>query len=110
MNRRCAIVSLSITVLIAGGGAVSALAGTSASATQAAPPAPPASEFSPRVDNPWYPLAPGTIYTYRGVKDGQPARDVMTVTHRTRRIAGVNCVVIEDRLYLGGHLGERTTE
>jgi hypothetical protein len=111
MNRRCAIVSLSITVLITGGGAASALAGNSASVTQkAAPLLPPASEFSPRVDNPWYPLKPGTSYTYRGVKDGQPARDVMTVTHRTRRIGGVNCVVIEDRLYLSGHLGERTTE
>jgi hypothetical protein len=108
---RFVIVPLSIAFLVAGGAAVSASAGASASAIRkAAPPVPPASQFSARVDNPWYPLKPGTIYTYRGVKDGQPARDVMTVTRRTRRIAGVNCVVIEDRLYLDGHLGERTTE
>jgi hypothetical protein len=70
----------------------------------------PASDFSPRVTNPWYPLTPGARYDYRGQKDGQPARDVLTVTHRTKVVAGVRCVVIQDRLYLSGHLAERTTE
>jgi hypothetical protein len=66
--------------------------------------------FSARVDNPWYPLDPGTTYVYRGVKDGRPARDVFTATHRTRKVDGVPCVVVEDRLYLSGRLEERTTE
>jgi hypothetical protein len=66
--------------------------------------------FSARVDNPWYPLEPGTTFTYRGVKDGQPSRDVFTVTHRTTTVDGVPCVVVNDSLYLSGHLGERTTE
>jgi hypothetical protein len=66
--------------------------------------------FSARVDNPWYPLKPGTTYTYLGAKDGHPARDVLTVTHRTRTIGGASCVVVEDRLYLSGRLEERTTE
>src|SRR5205823_5389869 len=68
------------------------------------------SGFSARVDNPWFPLRPGTTYVYRGVKDGQPSRDVLTVTHMTTRIAGVPCVVVHDRLYLRGRLGERTTD
>jgi len=71
---------------------------------------PKASDFSPRVDNPWYPLRAGSSYVYRGVKDGHPSRDVMTVTHRIRIIDGVPCRVVEDRLYLSGYLGERTTE
>lgn len=71
---------------------------------------PPPNQFSARVDNPWYPLKPGTTYVYRGVKDGEPARDVFAVTHRTRKIDGVPCVVVEDRLYLSGKLEERTTE
>src|SRR5947209_16432252 len=66
--------------------------------------------FSARVDNPWYPLEPGTTYTYRGVKDGKPSRDVFAVTHQTTRIDGAPCVVIQDRLYLSGYLEERTTE
>ena len=68
------------------------------------------SGFSARVDNPWFPLKPGTTYVYRGVKDGQPSRDVVTVTHKTKTIAGAPCVVVEDRLYLRGRLEERTTD
>ena len=66
--------------------------------------------FSVRVINPWFPLIPGTTFVYTGVKDGKPSRDVMTVTHRTAVIGGAPCVVIDDRVYLAGHLGERTTD
>jgi hypothetical protein len=66
--------------------------------------------FSPNVTNPWFPLRPGVTLVYRGVKDGKPARDVVTVTGRTRVVGGVRCRVVEDRLYLGGRLAERTTD
>jgi hypothetical protein len=68
------------------------------------------SGFSARVDNPWFPLRPGTTYVYRGVKDGEPARDVLTVTHDVKAIQGAPCVVVKDRLYLRGRLEERTTD
>ena len=70
----------------------------------------PGSGFSAHVDNPWFPLKPGTTYVYRGVKDGLPSRDVVTVTHKTKTIAGAPCVVVDDRLYLRGRLEERTTD
>jgi hypothetical protein len=66
--------------------------------------------FSARVDNPWYPLKPGSTYIYRGTKDGEPSREVMTVTHRTKVIDGARCVVIQDLLYLRGRLEERTID
>ena len=66
--------------------------------------------FSANVDNPWFPLKPGTSYRYAGVKDGQRSRDVVTVTSRVRTIAGVPCVTVDDRLYLRGRLRERTTD
>ena len=66
--------------------------------------------FRAHVDNPWFPLTPGTTYVYNGVKDGKPSREVLTVTHRARTIAGAPCVVVDDRLYLGGHLAERTDD
>ena len=72
--------------------------------------APIPSDFSARVDNPWFPLKPGTVYVYHGVKDGQTARDVVRVTHETKRIDGVPCAVVEDRLYLRGRLHESTTD
>ena len=66
--------------------------------------------FAPRVDNPWFPLTPGTTFVYRGVKDGKAARDVFTVLHSTKMIQGVRCTTVSDRLYLAGRLEERTTD
>ena len=67
------------------------------------------SSFSANVTNAWFPLRPGSVYRYRGVKDGEPSREVMAVTHRTRTIDGARCVVVSDLLYLRGKLEERTT-
>jgi hypothetical protein len=80
---------------------VLALAGT---AQGASPP------FSAHVTNPWFPLAPGSRYVYTGIKDGRPSREVLTVTRRTQTIAGKPCAVVDDRLFIGGRLGERTTD
>jgi hypothetical protein len=88
--------------------AVLAAAGLPGPAGSSAAPKP--SDFRARVDNPWFPLRPGTTYVYRGVKDGQPSRDVLTVTHEKKTIAGAPCVVVQDRLYLRGRLRERTTD
>jgi hypothetical protein len=62
------------------------------------------------VDNPWFPLRPGNRLVYRGMEDGLPARDVVFTTYRTKVIDGVICRVEHDRLFLRGHLRERTTD
>ena len=101
-------VGLALTALIAAG------CGSSHKAAPATKPATasPArySGFSAQVTNPWYPLKPGSVYVYRGVKDGERSREVMTVTHRTKTIDGASCVVVSDLLYLRGRLEERTTD
>jgi hypothetical protein len=66
--------------------------------------------FVARVTNPWFPLRPGTTYVYRGVKDGEATRDVVTVTARTRVFAGVRATEVHDRLYERGRLEERTSD
>ena len=71
---------------------------------------PPDSAFSARVDNQWFPLLPGTRYLYNGIKDGRASREILTVTHQIRTIDGVPCVVVRDRLFVRGHLAERTTD
>jgi len=75
-----------------------------------APPMPPPSSFSARVDNPWFPLLPGTRWVYTGVKDGNATRDVVIATHRVKSIEGVPSVAVSDRLYMRGRLEERTTD
>jgi hypothetical protein len=67
-------------------------------------------DFGPRVDNPWFPLTPGRILVYTGTKDGRKALDLFVATHRTRMIDGVRTRVVEDRLYLGNVLEERTSD
>jgi hypothetical protein len=67
-------------------------------------------EFVPHVTNPWFPLEPGTTYIYKGVKDMKQTRDVVTVTYRTRKIAGVRATEVRDLLYEAGHLEERTSD
>jgi hypothetical protein len=76
-------------------------------------PTPKASHFghaATRVTNPWFPLARGSIYVYDGQKDGKQARDVMTVTQKTKMISGIRALPVADRLFLNGVLAERTTD
>jgi hypothetical protein len=67
-------------------------------------------DFSPRVDNRWFPLTPGRTLVYTGTKDGEKALDLVVATHRTRMIDGVRTRVVEDRLYLDNVLEERTSD
>ena len=70
----------------------------------------PATKFVARVTNPWFPLRPETTFVYVGEKDGGQGRDVVHVTARTKKIRGVRCTAVEDRLYAHGRLEERTTD
>jgi len=60
------------------------------------------------IDNPYFPLHPGTTWVYDGVKDGAPLHDVMTVTRRTRTIMGVTVTVVRDTDWEDGLLAENT--
>jgi hypothetical protein len=66
--------------------------------------------FQGVVDNPWFPLKPGSVRLYAGVKDGKPARNVFVVTHGTQSIDGVPCVIVHDQLFLSNVLTEDTTD
>jgi hypothetical protein len=74
------------------------------------PPLPPAREFVRRIDDPWFPLEPGTVLAYRGEDEGVPATDVVRVTRGTHEILGVRATVIRDRVREGGRLVERTAD
>jgi hypothetical protein len=48
------------------------------------------------VTNPFLPFKPGTVFTYRGVKDGETQIEHATVLHRTKSILGVRATVVHD--------------
>ena len=66
--------------------------------------------FVGHVDNPWFPLRPGTTYVYRGAQEGDPVRDTVRVLRSTRRIQGVRCTAVRDQVFVKGRLAERTTD
>jgi len=59
--------------------------------------------FVATIDNPFFPLAPGTKWTYGGDE-----KVVVTVTTDTKMILGVPATVVRDRVFVGGELEEDT--
>jgi hypothetical protein len=65
-------------------------------------------DFVARVDNPFFPLTPGSRWHYRGHDDGGPFTDNMRVTHRTKTILGVSATVVHDVVLRHGKPRENT--
>jgi hypothetical protein len=84
-------------------------AGKSPTASPYAPAIDPA-RFTDHVTNRYFPLTPGTTYVYEGTKDGTPQRNEVTVTHDTKTILGVRCVVVHDVVTEEGNLVEETLD
>jgi hypothetical protein len=67
-------------------------------------------QFTTRIDNPYWPMAPGTqwIYRERG-ENGRTQRVTVTVTDRTKTVAtGVRAQVVHDVVTQGGAVVENT--
>ena len=67
-------------------------------------------EFTAAITNPWFPLEPGTRWTYRETtEDGEVVDVVVTATSVTREIAdGVTARVVRDTVTLDGEVIEDT--
>src|SRR5262245_9329031 len=66
--------------------------------------------FQARVDNPYYPLAPGTTYEYEERSQGETSANEIVVTRDTRTILGVLCTVVRDVVIQDGELSEETSD
>jgi len=64
--------------------------------------------FVNKIDNPYFPLTPGTTFTYRGETEGVPTRNVTIITNDTKVILGVTTTVVHDQVYENGVLAEDT--
>lgn len=59
-------------------------------------PSPDPGDFVATVDNPWFPLVPGTVLVYRSAGEQGSRTNTVTVTGKTRTVAGVTTVVVHD--------------
>lgn len=65
-------------------------------------------QFVDKVDNPFYPLTPGTRMIYEGPTEEGIERIVIEVTRDTKTVMGVKCVVVRDTVSLDGKVIEDT--
>ena len=68
------------------------------------------SNFVTRIDNPYFPLTPGTTFIYEGQTAEGFEHDEFAVTHNTRVIQDVTCVEVHDTVTLDGQLTEDTLD
>ena len=117
MRSAARIVALVVTLGLAGCGARGASAPRSPSAAQSPPPVATDADFDQanfthptEVANPWFPLVPGTRFTWEGHATDEGERVtrkvVFTVTDLTKVVNGVPTVVTYDNDFTSGELEE----
>jgi hypothetical protein len=119
MIARTTLIAAALAALVAGCNSDDGSSSSSSTAATSTTPAPVTTPYSPSIDpasfggpidNPYLPLRPGTVFRYRGVGDDGKTREFnkVTVTHKTKRIMGIDAVVVLDEVFAGGKPEERT--
>jgi hypothetical protein len=65
-------------------------------------------DFTTQIDNPYWPMIPGSHWVYREVENGEVQRVDVTVTDQTRQIAGIEARVVHDLVTKNGEKLEDT--
>lgn len=65
-------------------------------------------EFTTQIDHLYWPMSPGNRWVYRETEGGTVQRVVVTVTSKTKRVAGVETRVVYDVVSERGKLVEKT--
>jgi hypothetical protein len=66
--------------------------------------------FTTTIDNPYFPLKPGTTYIYEGPTTQGFIHTEFAVTPNTKLIDGVTCVEVHDQVFTDGELTEDTLD
>jgi hypothetical protein len=99
---------------------VAALATSTVALAGARPPTPPGgagparldpARFTTRIDNPYWPMAPGSRWVYRDTDQANDTQRVeVTVTDRTVRVLGIEARVVRDVVFQQGRPREMTED
>ena len=66
--------------------------------------------FVATIDNPYFPLTPGTLFIYEGQTAQGLEHEEFFVTFNTKVILGVTCIEVRDRSWVNGELTEDTRD
>lgn len=64
--------------------------------------------FEEVIDNPYFPLTPGTTFVYEGESEGETIRNEIFVTDQTREIMGITTIVVREKEWEDDELIEET--
>ena len=65
-------------------------------------------DFTTNIDNPYWPIRPGSHWVYREVENGEAQRVDVTVTNQTKTLEGIEARVVHDRVSRNGETLEDT--
>jgi hypothetical protein len=103
--RVCVLASIAALLVVAGCGSDDSAVLPTGSETVALDPA----EFSTTIDNPYWPMRPGSRWVYRETDgEGGEFRVTVTVTDRTKEIDGIEARVVHDVVTEDGRVKEDT--
>lgn len=117
-TRVLVVVVLAVSTVTLGGGRPSTRAGSDAAASGRTFSLPRGSEpvrldpaqFTSRIDNPYWPMRPGSRWVFRETDgDGDAEIVEITVTRRTERILGIAARVVRDVIIQNGRVKEAST-
>jgi hypothetical protein len=106
-------VRVAALALVATAGAGSLLAARASTVAPQVLPCPDIPGFNPssfvaKIDNPYFPLEPGTVFRLVGETEDGIERERIQVTRKTKEILGVTTTVVKDVVRVNGKLAEYT--
>jgi hypothetical protein len=105
---RSIAVAIAVLALVACGGGGSKSSSSSSLPQGTKPVKLDPADFTTNIDNPYWPIRPGSHWVYREVENGETQRVDVTVTNQTKMLDGIEARVVHDRVSRNGETLEDT--
>jgi len=98
MIRSVAVAIAVLTLVACGGGSKSSSSSSSTLPQGTKPMKLDPADFTTNIDNPYWPMRPGSHWVYRETENGETQRVDVTVTDKTKMLAGITARVVHDQV------------
>ena len=108
MFRPIAVATAVLLLVACGGGSKSSSSSSSTLPQGTTPMKLDPADFTTNIDNPYWPMRPGSHWVYRETENGETQRVDVTVTDKTKVLAGITARVVHDQVTRKGQVLENT--